>query len=62
MWSTVALCTILFTARIYIRFACFRRLLAEDYVITVVWASLLAVAAISQRVWKAKHKVAGIND
>lgn len=48
LWVFVALCLLAFTARIYIRLKCFRKLLLEDWFMVAAVACHLALAIVGQ--------------
>ncbi|KUI61339.1 hypothetical protein VP1G_08493 [Cytospora mali] len=47
-WFLFALCFIAFVSRIYIRWVCFRRLLAEDFLMLAAMLLLIGIEALSQ--------------
>ncbi|KAK4206356.1 hypothetical protein QBC37DRAFT_300964 [Rhypophila decipiens] len=48
IWTGFALCLLAFSARAYIRYVCFRRLLIEDYLILFVLGIILGCAIVGQ--------------
>ncbi|KAI1332959.1 hypothetical protein F5Y16DRAFT_354444 [Xylariaceae sp. FL0255] len=48
LWVLTSLCTVMFALRLMIRFSVFRYFLAEDYVIALAWAILIALAVLLQ--------------
>ncbi|KAI1639200.1 hypothetical protein F4809DRAFT_596992 [Biscogniauxia mediterranea] len=50
VWAGFALCFIAYCTRVYIRYVCFRRLLADDYCMLVALILLCAAAATGQMV------------
>lgn len=44
MWTIMAICTVGVAFRFFVRFKCFRRLLADDYLVAFGWSLLLACA------------------